>query len=256
VDRDTPLTDPPDGPRHLHFERLAASYGTARPPYPTALYDSLVAEGVIGPGRRVLEVGAGSGEATADLLTRGCEVVAVEPGAQLRQRLRAAHPGVRVLEGRLEDLTLPGNAFDSVVAATSLHWVDLAVALPKLRRALREGGLLAVWRTVFGDPRVETEFRRRMMAIVALREEGVRVENVLDPPPTVAELEAGGHFRHLGSWQWPWQIDLDPGRIRALFQTFSDWRPDEVDAVERAAAEVGPVVREHYVTVLHTLRRR
>lgn len=255
MDRDPPSTDRPDGPRHLHFDRLAASYDSARPAYPSALFDRLVAEGVIGRGRRVLEVGAGSGEATGELLARGCRVVAVEPGAQLRQRLRAAHPGVRVLEGRLENVTLPGNAFDAVVAATSLHWVDLATGLPQLRAALREGGLLAVWRTVFGDPRVETEFRRRMLAVVAAREEGVRVENVLDPPPTVPDLQAGGHFSHVGSWQWPWHVDLTPEQIGRLFETFSDWRPDEVDAVERAAAEVGPTVREHYVTVLHILRR-
>ena len=250
-----PRSDHPGGPRHLHFDRLAASYHGARPPYPDALFDRLADEGVIGPGLRVLEIGAGSGEATGRLRARGCEVVAVEPGPALRQRLVAAHPGVRVLEGRLEDVDLPPGCVDSAVAATSLHWVDLTVALPKLAAALRDEGLLAVWRTVFGDPRVETEFRRRMHAIVAARAEGIRVEDVLDPRPTVAELEAGGHFGHLGSWQWPWHVDLDPGRIRRLFETFSDWRPDELDAVELAAAESGPTVREHYVTILHILRR-
>jgi len=250
-----PSSDQPPGPRHLHFERLAASYHSARPPYPAVLFDRLLAEGVIGRGVRVLEVGAGSGEATGQLLAHGCEVVAVEPGPQLRARLTLAHPPVRVLEGRLEDVALPDAAFDAVAAATSLHWVDLGVALPRLHAALRERGLLAVWRTVFGDPRVQTEFRRRMLEIVARRDEGIRVEDVLDPRPTVAELSAGGFFRHRGSWQWPWHIDLDPGQVRRLFETFSEWRPDEVDAVEVAAAEVGPVVREHYVTVLHVLER-
>lgn len=250
-----PWSDDPEASPHLHFERLAASYDAARPPYPAALFDQLLTEGVVGPGIRVLEVGAGSGEATGELLARGCQVVAVEPGPQLRQRLGLAHPGVRVLEGRLEDVALPDAAFDAVVAATSMHWVDLGVALPRLHAALRERGLLAVWRTVFGDPRVQTEFRRRVLDIVARREEGIRDENVLDPPPTVPQLTAGGLFRHRGSWQWPWQVDLDPGQVRRLFETFSDWRPDEVDAARAAAAEVGPVVREHYVTVLHVLQR-
>lgn len=204
-----PWSDDPQASPHLHFERLAASYDAARPPYPAALFDQLLTEGVVGPGIRVLEVGASSGEATGELLARGCQVVAV----------------------------------------------DLGVALPRLHAALRERGLLAVWRTVFGDPRVQTEFRRRVLDIVARREEGIRDENVLDPPPTVPQLTAGGLFRHRGSWQWPWQVDLDPGQVRRLFETFSDWRPDEVDAARAAAAEVGPVVREHYVTILHVLQR-
>ncbi len=250
-----PWSDGSPGPRQLHFERLAASYHAARPPYPAALFDRLLAERVIGPGVRVLEVGAGSGEATEDLLARGCDVVAVEPGPRLGQRLSLAHPGVRVLGGRVEDVVLPDAAFDAVVAATSMHWVDLGVALPRLHAALRERGLLAVWRTVFGDSRVQTEFRRRVLEIVARRDEGIRDEDVVDPRPTVPELSAGGFFRHRGSWQWPWHVDLDPGQIRRLFETFSNWRPDEVDAAEAAAAEVGPVVREHYVTILHVLER-
>ena len=178
----------PDGPRHLHFERMADGYAGARPPYPVALFDRLEREGVIGPGRRVLEIGAGSGEATGELLARGCEVVAVEPGPRLRQRLAGAHPGVRVLAGRLEDVSLPAGGFDSVVAATSMHWVDLPVALPRLREALDKQGPLAVWRTVFGDPRVETEFRRRMLAIVARREEG---EDVREHYVTILHLLRG-----------------------------------------------------------------
>ena len=57
------------------------------------------------------------------------------------------------------------------------------------------------------------------------------------------------------TWQWPWHIDLTPGQVGRLFGTFSDWSPHEVDAVVAAAAQVGPVVREHYVTILHVLRR-
>ena len=155
----------------------------------------------------------------------------------------------------MEDVALAAGTFDSAVAATSMHWVDLAVALPRLHDALAEHGLLAVWRTVFGDPRVETDFRRQVTAIVARREEGVRVESILDPRPSVAELEAGRFFGHLGTWQWPWHIDLTPGQVGRLFGTFSDWSPHEVDAVVAAAAQVGPVVREHYVTILHVLRR-
>jgi SAM-dependent methyltransferase len=50
------------------------------------------------------------------------------------------------------------DGFDLAVAATSLHWVRLDVALSKLAQALRPGGWLAAWWTVFGDPERVTDF--------------------------------------------------------------------------------------------------
>lgn len=66
-----------------------------------------------------------------------------------------------MLVARFEDVPLPAAGFDSAVAATSMHWVDLAVGLPRLHATLRPGGLLAVWRFRFGDESVDTPFRRR-----------------------------------------------------------------------------------------------
>lgn len=43
-----------------HFERSATDYAFARPPYPAAIFEVLRSERVIGPGLRVLEVGAGA----------------------------------------------------------------------------------------------------------------------------------------------------------------------------------------------------
>lgn len=127
-----------------HFESVAASYRAARPTYPSVLYETLDEQGAIGPGRRVLEIGAGTGEATGELVRRGSVVVAIEPGPELAARLRQACPEVRVLVSRVEDVDLVGHRFDSVVAATSMHWVDLPTMLPRLGQALEPGGLLAV----------------------------------------------------------------------------------------------------------------
>ncbi|QDO87041.1 class I SAM-dependent methyltransferase [Ornithinimicrobium ciconiae] len=237
------------------FESIAASYRAARPDYPSELYDTLVQQGVIGPGRRVLEIGAGTGEATGELVRRGGAVFAVEPGPELAARLRQACPEASVLVSQIEDVDLAAHRFDSVVAATSMHWVDLPTVLPRLGQALEQGGLLAVWRTVFGDPRVQTPFRRAVDEIVAGRDETIPRTDPLEPRPTVAELEAGSRFRLVRTWEWPWQTDLDATQIRALFATFSDWQDQaELDAVQAAAAAQPGPVTEHYVTILHLLR--
>lgn len=159
-----------------------------------------------------------------------------------------------VLLAPLEEAELPHGAFDSVVAATSMHWVDLSVGLPKLHAALHPGGLLAVWRHRFGDDSVDTEFRRRVAHLVA--ECGRKSEeHRADDRPTMDELSARGWFEPVRTEHWRWSIDLSTDQVSALFRTFSDWNDTEVRAVTRAAAALGGVVTEHYQSVLHLLQR-
>jgi hypothetical protein len=56
------------------------------------------------------------------------------------------------------DITLAG--FDLAVAATSFHWVDQKLGLSKLGRAIRPGGWVALWWTLFRDPDQPDEFSR------------------------------------------------------------------------------------------------
>ncbi len=240
--------------RDQHFDRVAQTYSSARPPYPPELYAALEQAGIAAPGRRIVEIGAGSGQATRELIDRGCEVLAVEPGPDLAARLRATCPEATVLNQRFEDAALDPASVDAAVAATSMHWVDLPHALPLLHAVVRPGGVLAVWRTVYGDPRIQTPFRDAVSQIVAARPAQVPVYDPLTPRPTIDELEAGSWFTHQASREWTWSVQLDPHQLRRLFETFPDWAPAELDALEAAALRAAPVI-EHYVTILHILRR-
>ena len=233
---------------------MADDYAIARPPYPPVLFDRLRARGVIGPGLRVLEVGAGAGLATRTLVAAGSHVVALEPGSRLATLVRRDVPDASVIVGRLEDAQLPDGSFDSVVAATSLHWVDLSIGLPRLHAALRSTGWLAVWRNIFGDDEVQTEFRDRLKDIEARRETGDRSVARPEDRPTMAELTSGAWFQAVETERWRWTIDLTTEQVRRLFRTFSDWTDPEVEAATRAADECGGVVTEHYQSVLHLLR--
>lgn len=239
----------------MHFDQMATEYAQARPPYPVAVFDTLEAAGVIGNGLRVLEIGAGAGLATIELSRRGNEIVAIEPGARLAALLSDAVPGVKVLTARLEDVQLPDHSFDSVVAATSMHWVDLSVGLPKLYRSLRPRGWLAIWRTIFGDDNVETEFRSRVNQIVSARGQQHDQAPGREQRPTMEELTAGGWFEPVRTEHWHWSIDLNADQIGRLFKTFSNWSPAEAEAAAQAAEGLGGLVTEHYQTVLHLLRR-
>lgn len=212
----------------LHFDINAEIYDRVRPPYPAVLWAELHDLGVVRPGIRAIDLGAGSGLATGPLLEAGASVDAVEPGPALAGRLDQRWPAAVVHVTTAEQVELPAGFYDLAVAATAVHWFDLEVVLPKLHRALRPGGHFAVWRNAFGDPTVPiTPFRRQVAQIVARRTTANqrRTPGELDTPAWAARLAASGHFTTTHTRHFRWSIDMRADQIRDLFTTFSDWTP-------------------------------
>src|SRR5512144_2593010 len=78
----------------------ASSYERGRPSYPPEAVEQLARVLNIGPGRTVVDLGAGTGKFTRLLVATGAHVVAVEPQAAMREQLSAvAPPSVDVLDG-------------------------------------------------------------------------------------------------------------------------------------------------------------
>jgi SAM-dependent methyltransferase len=92
--------------------------------------------------RAILDVGAGTGIASQQFAERGAEVLAVEPDARMAALARLK--GIPVELDTFEGWDPAGRRFDLVVFAASFHWVDPAIALPKVRDVLTEGGRLAL----------------------------------------------------------------------------------------------------------------
>ena len=113
------------------FDEDADTYERARPGYPDELIGDLVELTGLGPGRSVIEIGPGTGQATRHLLAAGAEVTAVELGPHLAARLRTrlGGTGLRVVEGAFECWE-PPHRVDLIAAFTS--WPEHAD-----RRALR-----------------------------------------------------------------------------------------------------------------------
>jgi SAM-dependent methyltransferase len=237
-------------PDPMHFEADAAGYDAARPQYPDALWSRLRELGVLRPGLRALDLGAGSGQATGSLLKAGLAVTAVEPGVRLAQRLAERFPTAQVQVARAEDAVLPAGSFDLAVAATSIHWMDLGIVLPKVRAALTDAGTFLVWRTEFGDASVKTPFRDRVEQIVEKRTtprpDG---RQALETPRWAETFTTDRLFRVVQTDRFRWTIDLDEAQVHALFATFSDWNADEVNAAADAVRDLGGSVREHYTTL-------
>ncbi|GAC1443141.1 MAG: class I SAM-dependent methyltransferase [Mycobacteriales bacterium] len=126
------------------FEDLVDDYDAARPHYPAALY-SYLETALPGLAGSVLELGAGTGIATRELLSRAGSLVCTDLGPKMLGRLHALSPSVPVVVSRAEALPFADRAFDVVCGAQMWHWVDPAVATPEVLRVLRPGGVLALW---------------------------------------------------------------------------------------------------------------
>lgn len=100
----------------------------------------------LGPGRTVVDLGAGTGKMTRMLAPSAARVVAVEPVAAMRAELQRAVPGVEVHDATAQHLPFARESIDGIVCAQSFHWFATPEVLRELARVLRAGGGLAlVW---------------------------------------------------------------------------------------------------------------
>jgi SAM-dependent methyltransferase len=252
--------------RRLSFNARADEYRLARPPYPERVYDLLGQRCGLGPGTRVIEIGSGTGQATRELLERGADVVAVEPGAALAAHLRADLPAARVVISDFETADLPEAAFDLAVSATAFHWVRTEVALPKLARVVRPGGWLAVWWTVFTDRGRPTEFRHRIDALYRRylpREPLDQLPGPLGVESWSAEITAGGWFGPVEVELVRWDNVLTSTSARQLFGSFPNVNelsaPDRMaflDAIASLVDNLGGTVLDPHVTAVYLAPRR
>jgi SAM-dependent methyltransferase len=127
-----------DRRRAESFGAVADRYDRYRPRYPRDLISGLVAH----PGIRALDVGAGTGIASTQLMAAGAEVLAVEPDSHMARV--AAAKGVSVEVATFEQWEPTDRSFDLVVFAQSFHWVDPKHALHKVAALLNPGGRAAL----------------------------------------------------------------------------------------------------------------
>ena len=116
-------------------------------------YSALLAPGFadlagVHPGTRVLDVGAGSGALTAELVARGVEVVAIDPSSQFVEAIRERLPDVAVVAASAEDLPFGDHEFAAALAQLVVHFMaDPPAGIAEMRRVTQPDGVVAacVW---------------------------------------------------------------------------------------------------------------
>jgi SAM-dependent methyltransferase len=113
---------------------------------------------------RVLEIGAGHGGYTGELLAAGCEVTAVEmsPPAETDVRLRyAGNPRLRVVADAEGSLEAAGEGYSLALCMSVLHHIpDYLALLDRVVRTLAPGGTLLTVADPLWYPRLPALTRR------------------------------------------------------------------------------------------------
>lgn len=130
----------------VYFNTVAEGYDKMRPGYVPELYRDLFAACPMGEGKRALEIGIGTGQATPPVLQTGCDVAAVELGDALSAytaKKFADQPNFSIVNCRFEDYAAPAASFDLIYSASAFHWIPEEIGYRKVYDLLKPGGVFA-----------------------------------------------------------------------------------------------------------------
>jgi len=277
--RQQPRPAPP-GPQQSHQARQVAEsfgadagrYDRARPRYPGALVDRIVAAS---PGPEVLDVGCGTGIAARQFQAAGCTVLGVDPDPRMADFARRT--GVEAEVATFEAWDPAGRAFDAVVAGQSWHWVEPVAGAAKAAQILRPGGRLAVFGHVYDTPPgVADALRAALQRVAPDSPVSARPADTTQPAKTRTALDiyqamfaaaadgirqAGG-FGEPEQWQFDWELsytrdqwlDLLP-TTGTLTQLAPDQLTEVLGAVGAAIDKNGGSLAIPYTTLAATAAR-
>ena len=252
-------------PQGLVFGEVADVYDDVRPGYPASLVDAVLA--AAGSPEALVEVGAGTGKATAAFVGYGRPITCVEPDPAMAAVLRARFAGeplVSVRRCTFEEWRPPEGGVPLLYSAQAWHWMDPETRWAKAAGDLSPGGTLAVFWHMYAFADADLE--------AALRELYGRLEpHLLDDPAGRPEAQRWAYqeMRDSGLYVDVEMRQVDPGvvtypsaRYRALVGTYSHHRilPDDrrtalLDGIEEVVARYGGTVGVRLETVLVTGRR-
>jgi SAM-dependent methyltransferase len=246
-------------PLAANFASIADVYERGRPEYAPAVVGAMSAELGLGPGAPVLDLAAGTGKLTRALVAGGLDVVAVEPQAELRERLAASVGAERVRDGVAEAIPLDDGSVDAVTVADGFHWFDQPAALAEMRRVLRPGGGLALL-TTYPDWSGASWADELGNRIAALRPE----HPFWDGRPWSDVVADDGHWTPLRQVRVTTTRPADPRRVVDYAESMSfvaalpdaeraRWLADAAELVE--AGETPAEWPVHVVISLATLER-
>ena len=247
------------------FGFSAEGYDQVRPPYPQWMFHSLVEQLALYPGAVTLEIGAGNGLATRQLVSLGASpLTIVEPDQRFAPMLDF-FSSATVIHEPFENSAIESGSVDLAVIATAFHWLDPIVRVRKLAQVVKPGGFVALLWNVFQNPNLPDAFQKATSGIL-----GELPDSSLSSPPFALDRKAReGEFLESGEFKLTtykeshWTFTLTGNQIRQLYSGFSNIArlPDQKRAVvlsklvSVAEKEFGGVAERNMTSPLYIFQR-
>lgn len=141
------------------FDTIPEQFDKYRPRYSAELFADLIEYAEIGPGKSVLELGPGTGQATDPILNTGCDYNAIELGENLFEMMKRKYgqcPNFSIVNDDFITHDFGNQKFDMIYSAATIQWIPEEIAFPKTFDLLKPGGTLAMMLTK-GDYKTPNE---------------------------------------------------------------------------------------------------
>lgn len=225
--------------------KQARIWAELQEPLHRPLWEAMLTAAAVGPGTRLLDAGCGGGGASLLAAKRGARITGLDAAEPLIDMARKRLPEGDFRVGDLQELPFDDDAFDTVVAASSLQYTqDRVAGLRELKRVCDPGGRIVVGLWSTPD---EVEFRVVFQAVRDSLPEPPPGEGpfVLSQPGVLeglietAGMKVGGSGKASCPFEYEsfdvlWQATVSGGPIQAVLRSVGE---DELRAaVEGAVA--------------------
>ena len=132
------------------LDTIPEQFDRFRPRYSAELFEYLIHYAQIGPAKKVLELGPGTGQATDPILETGCDYHAIELGEHLYAKMKEKYsrfPNFHIVNDDFITRDFGPQRFDLVYSAATIQWIPEEIAFSKTYELLNPGGVLAMMLT-------------------------------------------------------------------------------------------------------------
>lgn len=214
------------------FGHNVSGYNEVRPAYPKWIYTSLAEQKALFPDAATLEIGAGNGLATRQLIKYGVSpLTLLEPDKRfaplLRFLIEASACAVEIRHEVFEDARFEASSFDLVVIATAFHWLNPNTRVEKLSQIVKPNGYVALLWNVFGDSSRADPFHEDTVDLLGSLDASPshapdNVPFALDRQAREREFLQDGSFELALYAESRWKLKLNPEQVRMLYEGFSN----------------------------------
>ena len=252
------------------FSSVINDYEYARPKYPQELYEQLLTFSRIDDKADILEVGAGTGQATDLFLQNGdysidLLEVSEEQAEFLREKYKSSEK-VNVICSYFEEYD-EEKQYDLIYSATAFHWIDSEVGYPKAYRILKNGGIMAVfWQMSsvtyydFGIFKGLNDIKKKYLPEETLGFDEKGIQKVKEK--RIKQIQSGGYFREPECYEFRWTDTYDADRYVALINTYSSTqlleemvRTAYLDEIHKYIDDNGGIVEMPQLVMLYLVKK-